>query len=134
MHCGMIFAGAFLLTAAAPAQEAQSSFLVFFDWGKAEVSRDSAAILDQAVAAAGQQSDAHLILTGHSDRSGPPAANRAAARKRAEAVRDYLTGKGVPASAIDIAAAGEARPIVPTEDGVREAQNRRVEVRIVAGP
>lgn len=130
MHRGMIFTGAIFLAATAQAQETLS-FLVFFDWGKAEVSRDSAAILDQAVAAAAEQGGARLLLTGHSDRSGPPAANRAASRKRAEAVRDYLTGKGVSAAAIEIAVAGEAQPIIPTEDGVREGQNRRVEVRII---
>lgn len=123
-----------LLASGLHAENAQPSFLVFFDWGKAEVSRDSAAILDEAAAAFQRQGGARLLLSGHSDRSGPPWANRVAARKRAEAVRDYLAGRGVPGSAMTIAVFGEAQPIVPTEDDVREAQNRRVEVRLVAAP
>lgn len=118
------------LGAAAPAQEARPAFLVFFDWGKAEIRQDWTPVLDEAVAAWRQRSGTRLLLSGHSDRSGAPAANRLAAKRRAEAVRDYLIARGVPAAAIDVAVIGEAQPIVPTEDGVREAQNRRVEVTV----
>ena len=39
-----------------------------------------------------------------------------------------LEKRGVPSDAISIAAYGEEKPLVPTEDGVREVQNRRVEI------
>ena len=44
-------------------------------------------------------------------------------------VRDYLVGKGVPVAALVVHGEGENGPIIPTEDGVREVQNRRVEIR-----
>ncbi|MGB3165370.1 MAG: OmpA family protein, partial [Alteraurantiacibacter sp.] len=49
-------------------------------------------------------------------------------QRRNAAVRDYLTGRGIPAARISSEAFGESRPRVATGDGVRELQNRRVEV------
>ena len=106
-------------------------FRIFFDWGKPELTRDAEAILDEAVTFYRQARPDRVIIAGHSDRSGPAGANVAASRRRAEAVRSYLVGKGVPDSTITVSAYGESRPIVPTEDGVREMQNRRVEIGFV---
>ena len=115
--------------AAASAQEQSGQpFRVFFDWGKPELTRDAQATLDEAAAAYQRQRPSQVTVAGHTDRSGPSAVNLNASRRRAEAVKAYLAAHGVPASAITVAAYGESRPIVPTEDGVREAQNRRVEV------
>jgi len=47
---------------------------------------------------------------------------------RAEAVAAELTRRGVPRTEMIIQAFGESRPLVPTADGVREPQNRRVEI------
>ena len=106
-------------------------FRVFFDWKKPELTKDAEAILDEVVTAYQQARPDRVIIGGHSDRSGPAGANIAASRRRAEAVRNYLVAKGLPDSAITVAAYGESRPIVPTEDGVREMQNRRVEIGFV---
>jgi outer membrane protein OmpA-like peptidoglycan-associated protein len=104
--------------------------MLFFDWDKPDIRGDDQAVLDQAVAGWQADRQAHLMLSGHTDRSGSPAVNLAASRRRAAMVRDELVKRGVPTSAIRIAAYGEERPLVPTEDGVREVQNRRVEIRI----
>jgi outer membrane protein OmpA-like peptidoglycan-associated protein len=69
-----------------------------------------------------------MRIEGHTDRSGTATVNKRSALRRAEQVRDYLVAKGVTARAVSIVAHGEARPLIPTEDGVREVQNRRVEV------
>lgn len=103
---------------------------VFFDWGKVDIRSDDAAVLDQVAAAYRALPSAQLQLDGHSDRSGSPWTNRAGARKRAETVRAELEKRGVPRNAIRVASFGEERPLVPTEDGVREVQNRRVEISI----
>ena len=115
---------ALLLQTAAP----EGVTLVFFDWGKSEVSRDSAATLD-AFAAAHSANPSPVVVTGHSDRSGPPAPNRRSSLQRAQIVADYLIGKGVARSSITVEGKGEEAPLIPTEDGVREVQNRRVEIR-----
>ena len=125
-----------LVSAGSQAQDAPQvpadTRLVFFDWGEAEVSRDAATILEGVIGdfRAAPPTTVRVELRGHSDRSGPEWANRRASRHRAEAVRDWLIERGIPARSIDVLADGEARAIIPTEDGVREAQNRRVEIRI----
>jgi len=115
----------------APTVAAGSDFIIFFDWAKPDINRDAAEILDKVAAQYSSNPGARLILSGHSDRSGPSGVNLRSSKKRAEAVRDYLEGHGVPARAMSLQAYGEQRPIVATEDGVREVQNRRVEVRFV---
>ena len=117
---------------AAAAQDAQP-FRVFFDWGKPELTRDAEATLQEVIAAFLQSQPARVQVAGHSDRSGPAGINLAASRRRAEAVKSHLVANGIPTTRIAVSAFGESRPIVPTEDGVREAQNRRVEIRFQAG-
>jgi len=108
-------------------------FLLFFDWGKPDISGDAAAVLDQVATAYRQSPGARLRIAGHTDRSGSTSYNRLASRRRGETVRAELVRRGVPASATTVVAYGEDNPIVPTEDGVREVQNRRVEIGVVTG-
>lgn len=103
-------------------------FRVFFDWGKPNIRGDDAATLDQVAAAYRSHAGARLRLSGHTDRSGSVATNRGAGLRRAEAVRTELAKRGIPRNAMSVASFGEERPLVPTEDGVREVQNRRVEI------
>jgi outer membrane protein OmpA-like peptidoglycan-associated protein len=49
-------------------------------------------------------------------------------QRRADAVRAYLEGHGIPGGVITTQSFGESRPLVETADGVREPQNRRVEI------
>jgi outer membrane protein OmpA-like peptidoglycan-associated protein len=100
--------------------------MVFFDWGKPDVRSDDAATLDKVAEAWRARPGAHLRLAGHSDRSGSAAVNRAAGLKRAQTVGVELEKRGIPRNAMSIVSFGEDRPLVPTEDGVREVQNRRV--------
>ena len=108
-------------------------FRVFFDWGKPELTRDAEAILDEAAAAFQRARPSRVEVAGHTDRSGSDSYNLVASRRRADAVKNYLVARGVPPEAIAVSAFGESRPIVPTEDGVREVQNRRVEVHFHGG-
>jgi outer membrane protein OmpA-like peptidoglycan-associated protein len=48
--------------------------------------------------------------------------------RRGEAVAEELVRVGVPRTAISVQAFGETRPLIVTADGVREPQNRRVEI------
>lgn len=102
--------------------------LVFFDWGKSELGNDAKATLDK-FAERYAATPRPMTVDGHSDKSGASAGNLASSRKRAGMVRDYLASKGVPATAMTVRAYGETWPIIATEDGVREVQNRRVEIR-----
>ena len=112
-----------------PVAAASRPAMIFFGWGGPEIDRDAAATLDEIAANFATAPGATLIIDGHSDRSGPAGPNRRTSLQRAEAVRAYLAAKGVPASAMTTAGHGEEQPIIATADGVREPQNRRVEIR-----
>ena len=120
------------LAAQEPARPLAEPVFVFFDWDKPAVGSDAAAALDTVAATYRQYPGARLVLSGHADRSGGAAHNRRSAQLRAEAVRAYLAERGVPAAAMSAASYGEERPLIPTADGVREPQNRRVEIRFAA--
>ena len=68
------------------------------------------------------------MLAGHTDRSGSVTYNMGLAERRNASVQAYLAGRGVPEDRISSEAFGESQPRVPTADGVRELQNRRVEI------
>lgn len=104
------------------------SFLVFFDWDRSDITQEAEAILSDAAAYAKTNGAVRIGATGHADRSGTDAYNMALSMRRANAVKARLLALGVMENEISIAAKGEAEPLVPTEDGVREPQNRRVEI------
>jgi outer membrane protein OmpA-like peptidoglycan-associated protein len=122
-----------IVAAQASSAEANGPFLLFFDWEKPDITSDAAAVLDQAALVNRQKAGAYLLIAGHTDRSGRASYNLLASRRRAEAARAELIKRGVPAGAITVVAYGEGQSIVPTEDGVREVQNRRVEIGFVVG-
>lgn len=127
----VLASGALAQQSSAPsAAQTAGPWMVFFDWGKPDVRSDDAQALDQVAAAYQARPGAHLLLTGHTDRSGSAAVNRAAGVKRALNVRVELEKRGIPRNAMSIASFGEDKPLVPTEDGVREVQNRRVVISI----
>ena len=75
-----------------------------------------------------------LEINGYTDNSAAhpgsrgQAYNMALSIRRAQAVRSELIRDGVPANIIEIHGYGESNPLVPTAKGVREPQNRRVEI------
>jgi outer membrane protein OmpA-like peptidoglycan-associated protein len=111
-------------TTQAPA--APAPMMIFFDSGKREIRREWEPVIEEAAKQA--LAGTRLQVTGHSDRSGSAGVNRRSALERAQVVADALVARGVPRSALSVASEGEDRPIVPTEDGVREIQNRRVDI------
>ncbi len=113
---------------AKPAAAVQKNFLVFFDFNKADVTPEAQKIITQAASAAKQGGSSRVTLTGHTDRSGSDKYNMALSLKRGNAVKDALIAQGIPADQIVVIGKGESAPLVQTPDGVREPQNRRVEI------
>jgi outer membrane protein OmpA-like peptidoglycan-associated protein len=68
------------------------------------------------------------MLAGYTDRSGSTQYNQGLSERRNAATRSYLTSHGIADGSISSQAFGESNPRVPTADGVRELQNRRVEI------
>ena len=103
-------------------------YIVFFDWDKSMITPEAATILDSAVTAYGSCANVPVMLAGYTDRSGSVTYNQGLSERRNSSVREYLTTHGVPDGAIGSQAFGESNNRVPTADGVRELQNRRVEI------
>ena len=103
-------------------------FIVFFEWDKSDVTPEAAGILDNAIAQYQNCGSARVMLAGHTDRSGSASYNVGLSQRRDDSVQAYLTAHSIPAGVITSEAFGESRPRVETADGVREVQNRRVEV------
>ena len=103
-------------------------YIVFFDWDKSDITPEASGILDSAVTAYGNCDRVPIMLAGYTDRSGAAQYNQGLSERRNASVRTYLTGRGVPDTVITSQAFGETNNRVPTADGVRELQNRRVEI------
>jgi len=118
-------------TPPAPAERPrEETFVIFFDFDKAEITPASAAVLDRAVAQFRTSGRVKVVVDGHADRSGPRHYNQRLSERRALAVSDYLTTKGIPENQIAVAGHGEEKPRAPTPDGVRHPENRRAEIVI----
>jgi len=112
--------------AAAPAPA--RTYLVFFDWDRANLTDRARQIVAEAAQNSRVANVTRIEVSGHADRSGSPQYNQRLSQRRADAVAAELERQGVPRNAMVIQAFGESRPLVPTADGVREPQNRRVEI------
>ena len=102
--------------------------MVFFDWDRSNLSAQALTTIRQAADTYKSRGSARITATGHTDKSGPEAYNMALSLRRANVVKDALVRDGVPATAIAVVGRGESQPLVQTADGVREPQNRRVEI------
>lgn len=113
-------------TAAAPARP----LLVFFDWDKSDINSSARPTVDAIANTIKNTKPRHVLIAGHADRSGPDDYNMKLSKRRADNVAADLARQGADRSTFDVEAYGESRPLVQTADGVREPQNRRVEVTI----
>jgi OOP family OmpA-OmpF porin len=104
--------------------------MVFFDFDSASLPADARQTVEFVARNSGPCNWRNIGVVGHADRSGSNEYNVGLSQRRAQAVADLLTSMGVARASIQINARGEEQPRVPTADGVREAQNRRVEMTV----
>lgn len=103
-------------------------FLVFFDWDRADVTPAGMEIVRQAANAYKAGGSVRLQVTGYTDLSGSPGYNQRLSERRANNIAKALANLGVARSDMTVSGRGENDPRVPTPAGVREPQNRRVEI------
>ena len=112
----------------APPPIARKVFLVFFDWDRDTITPEGMQIIQQAAAAFRAGAPVTIQVTGYTDRSGSPGYNQRLSERRANNVANALVRLGVPRQQMAVSGRGENDNRVPTADGVREPQNRRVEI------
>ncbi len=114
--------------AAAPEPAPAREFLVFFDWDKAGLTDRARQVIAAAAHAAAAAQLTRIDVNGYTDTSGSPQYDQALSLRRARAVAAQLIADGVSAREIAIKGYGQTHLLVPTGPGVREPQNRRVEI------
>jgi outer membrane protein OmpA-like peptidoglycan-associated protein len=114
----------------APAPQPTRTYLVFFDWDRADLTVRARQIIADAATNAGRVSYTRIEVSGHADRTGTAQYNQALSLRRAQNVAAELVHDGIRENMIQIHAYGDTKPLIPTAAGVREPQNRRVEIVI----
>ena len=115
---------------AVPTPAPSRSYLVFFDWDKATLTDRARQIIHEAADNSRRVQYTSIMVNGYTDTSGTAQYNMGLSIRRARAVEGELVRDGVPENVIAIRGYGETHLLVPTGNGVREPQNRRVEIII----
>ena len=111
-----------------PQVEAQRSFQVFFDFNKSDITAAAAKVIQAAADNVRAGHVTQIAVTGHTDTVGSAAYNQGLSERRAAAVKRQLIADGIADGEISTRGVGKTGLLVPTADGVREAQNRRAEI------
>lgn len=101
-----------------------------FETAKDIIKTESFAALDELATVLTKKSTWKLTLAGHTDNVGDDDANMLLSKKRAEAVRNYLVGKGIATERMTVTYFGETRPIADNATPEGRKKNRRVEMNI----
>ncbi len=103
----------------------------FFDFNKAVLKPEGKAKLDDLADKVKGIALEVIIAVGHTDSVGSDAYNQKLSEKRAEAVKAYLTGKGIEASRVYTEGKGKKQPVADNKTAEGRAKNRRVEIEVV---
>ena len=109
---------------------AQAPGLIFFEFDSATPQQDAIETVEYVVENAPVCNWTSFTVVGHTDRAGSNAYNVGLSERRADAIENLMVSRGISGASITTQAKGEETPRVPTADGVRELQNRRVEILV----
>lgn len=107
--------------------------MVFFDYDMSEIRDDAAAVLRRKVDILRASPQVRMRIEGHADERGSTEYNLALGNRRAESVRQFLTGFGLAQDRFEIVSFGEGRPLDQGHDEAAWARNRRAQFVITAG-
>jgi outer membrane protein OmpA-like peptidoglycan-associated protein len=101
---------------------------VLFDTAQATLKPGATTTIERLATFLSQNTGTRIRIEGHTDSVGTEAYNEELSRRRAQAVADALTDRGIARDRIDVAARGEGYPVVGNETAAGRQQNRRVEI------
>lgn len=107
-----------------------TAYLVYFGHDLTRFTQASAQVVQQVIDDVMLSNPEEIVIHGHTDRAGSEAYNMQLSEKRALSVLEALIRGGIPKALLRYFAFGETDPAVPTEDGVSEEKNRRVQIFI----
>ena len=105
---------------------------VRFDFNKSTLTAQAKANLDKLVKVFTEYPDTNIVIYGYTDSSGADDYDLKLSQQRAEAVKSYLSKKGVSSARFTTTGMGEADPIESNETDAGRSKNRRVEFAITA--
>lgn len=105
---------------------------VNFDFNSATLTSTAKANLDKLITVLKNNPDTNINIYGYTDSVGSDSYNLTLSGKRADAVKAYLTSKGVASSRLFTQGMGEANPVASNDTDAGRAKNRRVEFAITA--
>lgn len=105
---------------------------ILFDVDKYDLKSATKRDLDEFAKTLQKYEDTQIVIEGHADATGSDDHNLRLSRQRADAVANYLAGRGVKNARIDEKGYGESQPIGDNNTEAGRQQNRRVEVAIFA--
>ena len=111
-----------------PAPERQ--FVLYFNSGGTDLTEESQHTLNGLLQEVSQRMGSELVIVAHTDRLGEAADNDTLSQKRAARLRERIIATGIRPELVQAFGRGEREPLVPTEDGVAQAKNRRAVVII----
>jgi len=104
---------------------------IFFAFGKATLSKESFPELDRIGITMNDNKKLFIEIGGHTDNIGGNEANLKLSQDRADAVREYLIGKGIEPDRVQSKGYGETKPVAKNDTPEGQQINRRVEFRIL---
>jgi outer membrane protein OmpA-like peptidoglycan-associated protein len=104
---------------------------LIFEQGKAVINPKSFQELDELVAMMKDSPKIEIQLEGHTDNIGNPQANLKLSQERVDAVKKYITARGVNKNRVKTKAFGGSQPVAKENTEEARAKNRRVEMRVL---
>jgi outer membrane protein OmpA-like peptidoglycan-associated protein len=105
---------------------------ILFDTNKADLKAAARTNLQNLSASLVNNPQTNILIVGHTDNVGTDALNMALSLRRAEAVKAFIAAGNVANSRLSTSGKGESEPIADNNTVEGQAQNRRVEIVIVA--
>jgi peptidoglycan-associated lipoprotein len=121
------------LAAAQRGLRASLEAMVNFEYDEADITPAAERILRDKVDILRANGDVRMRVEGHADERGSTEYNQALASRRAQSVKNFITGFGLDAGRFETVSYGEERPLVNRADEEAWAQNRRAEFVITGG-
>jgi outer membrane protein OmpA-like peptidoglycan-associated protein len=106
---------------------------IYFDFDKATFKQESYTELNKLERMMIQNPAMKVEIAGHTDDIGTMAYNMTLSQRRAEAVKNFLTQKGIDPRRIEAKGYGKTRPLASNDDEEEGRElNRRVEFKVIS--